>query len=95
MRIFNNILEQHPRGPRDANKKKAILIGATGATGKHLLRQLLDNNQWDQVTCVSRRSVLDGESHDKLNEVIVDYLDNNYNNALGIVTRSNGESKEG
>ena len=32
---------------------------------------------------------------DKLNEVIVDYLDNNYNNALGIVTRSNGESKEG
>tara|TARA_R100000808_G_C2154889_1_gene166326 strand:- start:2806 stop:3018 length:213 start_codon:yes stop_codon:yes gene_type:complete len=41
-------------------------------------------------------ATIDGMAiQDKLNEVIVDYLDNNYNNALGIVTRSNGESKEG
>ncbi len=72
MRILRGNLDIHPRGPKAGEKKKAIIIGATGATGKQLLRQLLDSDQWDGVTTVTRRPVLDGEGHDKLFEVIID-----------------------
>ena len=75
MRVFNNNLETHPRGPRSSNKKKAVLIGATGATGKQLLRQLLDSDQWERVTSVSRRPVLNGKGHEKLNEIVVESFD--------------------
>jgi len=75
MRVFNNNLETHPRAPRSSNKKKAVLIGATGATGKQLLRQLLDSDQWERVTSVSRRPVLNGKGHDKLNEIVVESFD--------------------
>ena len=75
MRVFKTNLENHPRGPRSSNKKKAILIGATGATGKQLLRQLLDNDQWEKVTFVSRRPVLNGKGHEKLNEIVVESFD--------------------
>jgi len=49
MKILSSALDVHPRGPRDTKKKKAILIGATGATGKQLLKQLLDSDHlgWD------------------------------------------------
>ena len=52
MRVFKTNLETHPRGPRSSNKKKAILIGATGATGKQLLRQLLDSDQFFSETAL-------------------------------------------
>ena len=75
MRVFKTNLETHPRGPRSSNKKKAILIGATGATGKQLLRQLLDNNKWEKVTSVSMRPVLNSKGHEKLNEIVVESFD--------------------
>ena len=72
MKIVSGILDAHPRGKRDTKKKKAILIGATGATGKQLLRQLLDSDHWDGITTITRRPVLDGEGHGKLYEVVID-----------------------
>ena len=72
MKILSSALDVHPRGPRDTKKKKAILIGATGATGKQLLRQLLDSDHWDGITTITRRPVLDGQGHGKLHEVVVD-----------------------
>tara|TARA_Y100001970_G_C14078916_1_gene773580 strand:+ start:278 stop:1006 length:729 start_codon:yes stop_codon:yes gene_type:complete len=72
MRILRGDLDVHPRGPKIDGKKKAIIIGATGATGKKLLRQLLDSSYWDGVTTVARRPVLGGEGHDKLYEVTID-----------------------
>ena len=72
MNILKNILEVHPRGSRDDTKKKAIIIGATGATGKQLLKQLLDSNHWDGITVITRRPVSDGQGHGKLHEVIID-----------------------
>ena len=72
MRILRGDLDIHPRGPKIDGKKKAIIIGATGATGKKLLRQLLDSSYWDGVTTVARRPVLGGEGHDKLYEVTID-----------------------
>ena len=72
MKILSSALDVHPRGPRDTKKKKAILIGATGATGKQLLRQLLDSDHWDGITTITRRPVLDGQGHGKLHEVVID-----------------------
>ena len=75
MKILKSELTDHPRGDISARKKKAIIIGATGATGAKLLRLLLDSDNWDKVTTISRRSVLNGEKHNKLNEVIIDSFD--------------------
>ena len=72
MRILRGNLDVHPRGPKIDGKKKAIIIGATGATGKKLLRKLLDSDRWDGVTTVTRRPVLGGEGHNKLYEVTID-----------------------
>ena len=51
------------------------MIGATGATGKQLLIQLLDSDQWVKITSVSRKPVLNGKGHEKLNEIIVESFD--------------------
>ena len=74
MKILKGGLNNHPRGSISARKKKAIIIGATGATGAKLVRLLLDSDNWDKVTTISRRPVLE-EKHNKLNEVIIDSFD--------------------
>ena len=75
MMIYKTNLENHPRGPRSSDKKKAVMIGATGATGKQLLRQLLDSDQWVKITSVSRKPVLNGKGHEKLNEIVIESFD--------------------
>ena len=75
MKILKGKLTAHPRGEISSQKKKAIIIGATGATGAKLVRLLLDSDNWDKVTTISRRAVFDGEKHDKLNEVTLASFD--------------------
>jgi oxidoreductase len=53
---------------------KAIVIGGTGATGKHLINQLIRNNNCELVTSIGRRPVLDGKKNDKLVDVVLDSL---------------------
>ena len=50
---------------------KALLIGATGATGHDLTNQLLDDSNYTEVVLFVRRST--GKSHPKLKEYIVDF----------------------
>lgn len=50
---------------------KALIIGATGATGKDLVCQLLADSQFDEVHVFVRRDVF--EKHDKLHVHIVDF----------------------
>ena len=54
---------------------KAIIIGGTGATGRQLLSQLLDNDRFTKITSVGRRPALDGKENDKLTNVIVDTME--------------------
>tara|TARA_B100001029_G_C14995937_1_gene415024 strand:- start:103 stop:765 length:663 start_codon:yes stop_codon:yes gene_type:complete len=54
--------------------KKAIIIGGTGATGRQLIKQLLANNNWGQITSIGRRPVLNGEVHEKLQDIVIDSL---------------------
>ena len=48
MKILKGEITDHPRGDISAQKKKAIVIGATGATGTKLVRLLLDSDNWDK-----------------------------------------------
>ena len=53
---------------------KAIIIGSTGATGKQLLNQLLQNQNCELVTSIGRKPVLDGAKNDKLVDIVVESL---------------------
>jgi len=53
---------------------KAMVIGGTGATGKQLLHQLMQNQNCELVTSIGRKPVLDGAKHDKLVDIVVESL---------------------
>lgn len=50
---------------------KALVIGATGATGKCLVENLLNDNHYESVVIFVRKS--SGIKHDKLSEYIIDF----------------------
>ena len=54
--------------------KKAIIIGGTGATGRQLIRQLLKSEEWEQITSIGRKPVLDGKKNDKLQDIVLESL---------------------
>ncbi|WP_353197365.1 oxidoreductase [Parapedobacter defluvii] len=51
-------------------RKSAIIFGATGLIGGHLLRQLLDNPVYGKIIAVVRRDI--GITHPKLHQLIAD-----------------------
>ena len=53
-------------------KKKAIILGATGLTGSHLLKLLLEDSTYDLVKVFTRRKL--PVSHPKIEEHVVDLL---------------------
>ncbi|MBP1223087.1 NAD(P)H-binding protein [Flavobacterium sp. 1355] len=61
---------------------KALLIGATGSTGKFLLDELIQDNDYTAVTIFVRRST--GRSHPKLTEHVIDFA--NLNELSGLIT---------
>lgn len=54
---------------------KALIIGATGATGKELVNLLLESTDYSEVSIFVRRPT--GKSHSKLTEHVVDFSDVN------------------
>ena len=73
MKIYKNIKE-HPRKLDEREKRRAVVIGGTGATGRQVIKKLLDSNSWDKVTSIGRKPVLNGNSHSKLNDVLINSL---------------------
>lgn len=57
----------------EREKESAILLGATGLVGSHLLERLLEDEHYSQVKVFSRRPV--GLSHPKLTEVLIDLFE--------------------
>ena len=54
------------------NSFSAIVVGGTGATGRCLINQLLNNDRCRKVTSIGRRSVNNDKKHDKLIDIVVD-----------------------
>lgn len=54
---------------------KALVIGATGATGKELVNLLFESSDYSEVSIFVRRST--GKSHSKLTEHVVDFSEVN------------------
>ena len=54
--------------------KKAVVIGGTGATGRQLVQQLLRSVDFQTVTSIGRRPVLNGKRHEKLNDVVINSM---------------------
>src|SRR5690606_4537035 len=50
---------------------RAVIIGATGATGKYLVEKLLNDNHYQSVVIFVRKTI--GISHSKLHEHIIDF----------------------
>lgn len=50
---------------------KAIVIGGTGATGKELVTQLLEDPGFDEITLLVRRPFFG--QHPKLKEIVIDF----------------------
>jgi uncharacterized protein YbjT (DUF2867 family) len=53
------------------NKRKALVIGATGFVGRKVVTMLLNNEQYEKVTVLVRRSL--NIKNAKLNEQIIDF----------------------
>ncbi len=53
-------------------KKTAIILGATGLTGKYLLNILLESNHYEKVKVFTRRAT--GKTHSQLEEIVCDVL---------------------
>ena len=56
------------------NRFNAIIIGGTGATGKQLLNQLLNNHNCKLVTSIGKRPALGGKKNDKLVDIVIESL---------------------
>ena len=67
-------LSKHPREHEVQLDRKAVVIGGTGATGRQLIKQLLNSDNWKQITSIGRKPVLNGESHDKLEDIVIESL---------------------
>ncbi|MBK8195180.1 MAG: NAD-dependent epimerase/dehydratase family protein [Lewinellaceae bacterium] len=52
-------------------EKTALLLGATGLVGSHLLEQLLESPHYNRVVALTRRPL--GMQHPKLQESIIDF----------------------
>ena len=56
LNLASPALTTHPRG-RVAGRggRSALVLGATGATGRQVVRELLASNEWSAVTTIGRR----------------------------------------
>eukprot|EP00301_Raphidiophrys_heterophryoidea_P011898 c18141_g1_i1.p1 GENE.c18141_g1_i1~~c18141_g1_i1.p1 ORF type:complete len:272 (-),score=52.55 c18141_g1_i1:100-813(-) len=51
--------------------RRAVIVGATGSTGKHVLSQLLASDKWTKVTSVTRRKI--DIENPKLTQIVSDF----------------------
>jgi uncharacterized protein YbjT (DUF2867 family) len=54
-----------------STKRRALLLGASGLTGSHLLRFLLEDDRYDLITSVGRKPL--ELTHKKLQQAVVDF----------------------
>lgn len=60
---------------RGDGSRSAIVLGATGATGRQVLSQLLESKEWGKVTTIGRRELPGEPENDKLHHYVVPDFD--------------------
>ena len=73
MNIYKE-LSIHPREYEKRLDRKSVVIGGTGATGRQLIKKMLNSDSWGKVTSIGRKPVLGGEKHSKLNDIVLNSL---------------------
>jgi uncharacterized protein YbjT (DUF2867 family) len=68
---YRHLLLNQNNEPLNLQDMKAIIIGATGATGKDLLNTVLNDPDYREVAIFVRRPI--GITHPKLTEVLTDF----------------------
>ena len=53
---------------------KSIIIGATGATGRKVLKQLTTNENCSEITSIGRRKLNSNQLNYKINHIVIDSL---------------------
>ena len=69
-------ISKHPRNYNNEIGRRAVIIGATGATGGQLIKQLAVGEQWEKITSIARRPWCGDDPKKKINEVIIDSFEN-------------------
>lgn len=62
--------------------KKAVILGATGAVGKEILSELLNNTSYEKVYVVGRQSITKLPNQDKFKKVIIDFDDMTFDESI-------------
>ena len=68
----------------DMKKISAVVIGATGAVGKQLMQQLLENTNYEKITTIGRRKLdlPDIADSNKLHQIVVDMANPEFDKEL-------------
>ena len=54
-------------------KNTAVIIGATGAVGKEILKEILDGNFYEKIYILGRNSISRLPEDDKLTKIVIDF----------------------
>ncbi|MGX7111608.1 hypothetical protein [Gemella cuniculi] len=60
-------------------KKSAVIIGATGAVGKEILKEALENNIYRRVYVLGRNSINKPPDSERLSKIVIDFEKPNFN----------------
>lgn len=52
---------------------KAVIIGATGAVGKNILQKVLQDNYYQKVYILGRKTIMNIDDNEKLEKIVVDF----------------------
>ena len=99
-------LSKHPRVQNNQLNRRAIVIGATGATGRQLINQLLADSNWDKITSIGRNPFSNFKNNKKFHDIVINSLndlESTYNlwnghdvffNCIGTTRKRAGSAKK-
>ena len=63
-------------------EKTAVIIGATGAVGKEILKEILADNFYNKVCILGRESIVKLGDEERLTKIIVDFENLNFDTSI-------------
>ena len=63
-------------------EKTAVIIGATGAVGKEILKEILADNFYNKVYILGRESIVKLDDEERLTKIIIDFENLNFDKSI-------------